>query len=477
MLTDFLKLFKADPADGNNTFNITTMLNDNWDKLNAWAKGVNATTLLSTTTGTAPNYLVAIPDLALTAGTRVTIKFHAATSAVATLKINNEVAYGIKKPDGTDFKNIKAGVYTLVFDGSNFTLQGEGASGNASASDLLSGKTASTDAGEITGTMPNIGSVGTQMLTTEAAEYTIPQGYHNGLGKVKAAITGLVASVIKAGVTVGGVAGTFTSDANATAAQILSGVTAYVNGNKVTGTIPSRGTATITPSTADQTIAAGQYLSGTQTIVGDPDLVAANILATKNIFGVQGSIPVRAGATQESPDFNMYPDGNLYLRPPAGYYDGATWVHWFDGDLVPGNVRAGLVIGNGVNFTGAMPDGTGLKRMASGTGVTSSTSFAINYTNGTEAPTRRKAEVSGLSFTPSTVILLVSPTLVVYRRDIISEYGSDILEMMGVVSQNFTTGNQTATYIEGANFGVWAGGFSLPSTNGYSAPFKWWAYE
>ena len=83
--------------------------------------------------------------------------------------------------------------------------------------------------------------------------------------------------------------GTFTSDATATAGQMLSGVTAYVNGSKVTGTIASKAAATYTPSTTAQTITAGQYLSGNQTIAGDADLISANIKAGKNIFGIDGT--------------------------------------------------------------------------------------------------------------------------------------------------------------------------------------------
>ena len=56
------------------------------------------------------------------------------------------------------------------------------------------------------------------------------------------------------------------SDATATAAQILSPYTAYVNGGKVTGTIPSRSAQTYAPSTTRQVIQAGSYLAGAQTI-------------------------------------------------------------------------------------------------------------------------------------------------------------------------------------------------------------------
>ena len=44
---------------------------------------------------------------------------------------------------------------------------------------------------------------------------------------------------IKKDVTIAGVTGTYTSDATAAANQILSGQTAYVNGERITGTIPT----------------------------------------------------------------------------------------------------------------------------------------------------------------------------------------------------------------------------------------------
>lgn len=82
-----------------------------------------------------------------------------------------------------------------------------------------------------------------------------------------------------------------TSDATLDAgSKMLSGVTAYANGTKYTGSISSKAAATYTPTTSDQTIAAGQYLSGAQTVKGDVNLSAPNIAAGVTIFGVTGTL-------------------------------------------------------------------------------------------------------------------------------------------------------------------------------------------
>ena len=52
----------------------------------------------------------------------------------------------------------------------------------------------------------------------------------------------------------------------------------------------TKGATTYTPTTSNQTIAAGTYCSGVQTIKGDANLVAENIKSGVNIFGVEGSL-------------------------------------------------------------------------------------------------------------------------------------------------------------------------------------------
>ncbi|GIO57928.1 hypothetical protein [Paenibacillus cineris] len=93
---------------------------------------------------------------ALVEGLRVTVKINVANTGASTLNVNGLGAKAIKKANGNDVVsgNLKAnGVYTLIYDGASaFILQGEGGGGSALATEIRSGKTATTDSGDVTGT-------------------------------------------------------------------------------------------------------------------------------------------------------------------------------------------------------------------------------------------------------------------------------------------------------------------------------------
>lgn len=59
----------------------------------------------------------------------------------------------------------------------------------------------------------------------------------------------------------------------------------------------TKGATTYTPTTSNQTIASGTYLSGTQTIKGDANLKAENIKSGVSIFGVNGSYEGTGGGS------------------------------------------------------------------------------------------------------------------------------------------------------------------------------------
>ena len=162
-----------------------------------------------TTTNSGNNYSIATPAISsLTAGMAIAVKINADSTGACTLNWNGKGAKPIKKANGTDVTNLKAGgIYTLRYDGTNFILQGEGASGNATASDLLSGKTATTDAGEIVGTIPLKGA---QTYTPGTTNQEISAGqYLSGAQTIKGDAN-LVASNIRSGKSIFGVNGSLT---------------------------------------------------------------------------------------------------------------------------------------------------------------------------------------------------------------------------------------------------------------------------
>ena len=123
-------------------------------------------------------------------------------------------------------------------------LQKKQSTGNAVAADVLDGKTFSngTQVG-LTGGMPNNGAINHTL--NAGGSYTIPAGYHNGSGKIT--VNSLASQTA----------------ANAGAGQILSGYTAWVNGNKITGSMANKGNLNWSGSNTTYNVPAGYYSGGT----------------------------------------------------------------------------------------------------------------------------------------------------------------------------------------------------------------------
>lgn len=113
-----------------------------------------------------------------------------------------------------------------------------------------------------------------------------------------------------------------TSDANAVAAEILETKTAYVNGQKITGSMPNKGTVegTISDKNVPYNIPKG-FHDGAGIVGIDPTekakLIAGNIKEGVDILGVTGSY-TGEGVTAQSKTVTPYTTQQTVL-PDEGY--------------------------------------------------------------------------------------------------------------------------------------------------------------
>lgn len=113
-----------------------------------------------------------------------------------------------------------------------------------------------------------------------------------------------------------------TSDGTATAAEILDTKTAYVNGNKITGTMPNRGGVTGAIATKDGTYAIQSgYHDGSGSVGIDETeqakIIADNIKAGVEILGVTGEYAGESVSAQ-SKSATPYTTAQTVL-PDSGY--------------------------------------------------------------------------------------------------------------------------------------------------------------
>lgn len=165
----------------------------------------------------------------------------------------------------------------------------------ATAVDVLAGKVIVTSDGSVTpGEMANNGAVD-KILDTATPSYTVPAGYHNGLGSVKVVTEEKTVTPTKerqpitptsgkllSKVTVEPIPANYvdTSDANAIAADLLTGKTAYVDGEKVAGSMANNGPISGEINGLSATtykVPAGYTSGGTVSLTGDIESALADI--------------------------------------------------------------------------------------------------------------------------------------------------------------------------------------------------------
>lgn len=177
--------------------------------------------------------------------------------------------------------------------------------------------------------------------------------------------TNLLPGNLKTGTTCLGVEGTFTADADAIATDIKSGKSGYVNGVKITGTLPvQEDNANIVLQNVSGVVGAENLeVSGNLantfangTVVNDTQVIKSSVaLATlagllgitadriKNgvtICGIEGSVIQLVGETK-----SVIPGAEGQVITPSEGYNGLTEVSVSgDSNLIASNIKAGVTI-------------------------------------------------------------------------------------------------------------------------------------
>ena len=172
----------------------------------------------------------------------------------------------------------------VFIDTSDATLDGGGK--------LLNGVTAYANGTKYTGTIQTKTS---SDLTASGDTVTVAAGYYASSAS-KAVSSGSAKPATSISATGASVS---TGTNTLTLSKSVSNTPQVNSSVSLTASVTTKAAATYTPTTSAQEIASGTYLTGKQTIQGDANLVAGNIVAGKTIFGVAGSAQIPS-ITQDS---------------------------------------------------------------------------------------------------------------------------------------------------------------------------------
>ena len=246
--------------------------------------------------------------------------------AVAKVILNGNTLIDVTDKTVTS-SNLVSPNTALGADGTTVT----GALVTKSASDVtVSGATTTIPAGVYSSQVQKTVSNGsaTTPATTITANPTISVS-SNGLITASVSASKSVTPTVSAGYVSSGTVGTVS-----------------VSGSN-TSQLTTQAAQTITPTTTNQTISSGRYLTGNQTILGDTNLVASNIMSGVSIFGVTGTL--EPGGNLDSIAINT----SKFTSQSTTIEDGLVDVEDFSGQtMANGSIfKSFFLMNNFINFS------------------------------------------------------------------------------------------------------------------------------
>lgn len=229
----------------------------------------------------------------------------------------------------------------------------------------------------IFGVVGSIPSYSASSYMPSRTSIVLSGGYYLGGNQIIMGDSNLLSSNIRVGVSIFGVDGTYvgsgeggidTTDATATANDILYGKTAYVNGNRIVGAISTKNASSYVPRSTRQYIDGGIFLGGSQIIEGDSNLTPINIRPGVSIFGVTGDMPTLP--------YRFYNPGSMSITISSEYYLAGAQVINGDENLIPENIKNGTTI---FGVTGTIPLDKIITRSLSGYYVNNDVSYIGDY--------------------------------------------------------------------------------------------------